>query len=155
VLRGAPSAVARGSVSRRVVKRGVAKSPWKKLAAELVENGIESKYLARVQARVTPEQRLESVEQEIVQEMAGALGRSEDRVNLALAELELLHVRHQRAAPHERGALAALFNAQRAVAQTRLRELLIHREAVGFRRNQILNELYPIPPKLSQHSGCE
>jgi hypothetical protein len=29
-----------------------------------------------------------------------------------------------------------------------VRDLLIHREAIGFRRNQILNELYPIPPKL-------
>jgi hypothetical protein len=131
----------------------VSKSPWKKLAAELVENGIESRYLARVQARVTPEQRLESVEQEIAQEMAGALGRSEDRVNLALAELELLFAQYQRAAPHERAGLAERFNAQREVAQKRLRDLLIHREAVGFRRNQILGELYPIPPKLLAGAG--
>lgn len=130
----------------------MSKSPWKKLAAELVENGIESKYLARVQARVSPEQRLEGVEQELVQEMAGALGRSEDRVNLALAELELLAARHRRAAPHERGRVAALFNAQRLVAQTKLRELLIHREAVGFRRNHMLSELYPIPARLPEHS---
>jgi len=133
----------------------VSKSPWKKLAAELIENGIESKYLSRVQARVTPEERLESLEQEIAQEMAGALGRSEDRVNLALAELELLAVRHQRAAPRERGALARAFNAQRSVAESKLRELLIHREAVGFRRNQILSELYPIPAKLPEDSGSE
>lgn len=131
------------------------KSPWKKLAAELVENGIESKYLARVQARVTPEQRLEGVEQEIVQEMAGALGRSEDRVNLALAELELLHARYLRAAPQQRHELAAQYNAQRLVAQTKLRELLIHREAVGFRRNHMLSELYPIPPRITEHSDPE
>jgi hypothetical protein len=133
----------------------VSKTPWKKLAAELVENGIESKYLARVQARVTPEERLETVEQEILQEMAGALGRSEDRVNLALAELELLGARHQRAAPGERSALVSAFNAQRIVAQAKLRELLIHREAVGFRRNQILSELYPIPPRLPEDSGSD
>ena len=87
--------------------------------------------------------------------MAGALGRSEDRVNLALAELELLFARHQAAAPKERGALAVLFNAQRLVAQSKLRELLIHREAVGFRRNHMLSELYPIPPKLPEHSDPE
>jgi hypothetical protein len=87
--------------------------------------------------------------------MAGALGRSEDRVNLALAELELLLARYRGAAPEERGALAVSFNAQRLVAQTKLRELLIHREAVGFRRNHMLSELYPIPPMLTQHSDSE
>jgi hypothetical protein len=133
----------------------VPKSPWKKLAAELVENGIESKYLSRVQARVSPEQRLESIEQEIAQEMAGALGRSEDRVNLALAELELLHALHERAPVSERRKLALAFNAQRTVAQTKLRDLLIHREAVGFRRNQLLNELYPIPPRLAEESDSD
>jgi hypothetical protein len=133
----------------------VAKNPpWNKLAAELHDHGVDSRYLARVAARVTPEDRLETLEVEIAQEMAGALGRTEDRLNLALAELELCQARHQRAvraeAPaSEQAALVAQFNAQRRVAQERLRELLIQREAMGFRRNQILNELYPIPAALS------
>ena len=127
--------------------------PWKKLAAELHEHGVDSRYLARVAARVTPEDRLETLEVEIAQEMAGALGRTEDRLNLALAELELCQARHQRAVrdglpPAERADLATQFNAQRRVAQERLRELLIQREAMGFRRNQILQELYPIPAAL-------
>lgn len=126
----------------------------KKLAAELIEHGIESKYLERVSARVTPEQQLDSLEAEIAQEMASALGRTEDRLNLALAELELHMARYEQAKAKGAHAsqldeLRAAFNAQRAVAQERLRELAIHREAVGFRRNQILNELYPIPPKLT------
>lgn len=128
----------------------MAKTPWKKLAAELIENGIESKYMARVSARVTSEDRLETLEQEIAQEMAGALGRSEDRVNLALAELDLLRHRYERASAPERGSAAVLFNAQRQRAQQRVQELLIHREACGFRRNQILSELYPIPPRLPE-----
>jgi hypothetical protein len=132
-------------------------APWKKLAAELVEHGVESKYLARVTARVTPEQQLENLELEIVQEMAGALGRSEDRINLALAELELLLARAQKARREQDGgsALASAidaFNRQRLVAQSRVRELLIHREALGFRRNQMLSELYPIPPRLTLDS---
>jgi hypothetical protein len=125
-------------------------SPWKKLAAELIENGIESQYLARISTRVTAEERLESVEHEIAQEMAGALGRSEDRVNLALAELELAKARYDRAPPAERNALARAYNQHRTAAQARVRELLIHREAVGFRRNHILAELYPIPPRLAE-----
>ncbi|HEX4355762.1 MAG TPA: hypothetical protein VHZ95_22700, partial [Polyangiales bacterium] len=128
--------------------------PWKKLAAELTEHGIDSKYLARVEARVTPEEQLDKLQREIAEEMASALGRSGDKVDLALAELELHEARFDRAVRQgaslaERSALADAFNAQRLLAQRRLRELLIHREALGFRRNQILNELYPIPPKLT------
>jgi hypothetical protein len=127
---------------------------WQKLAVELMEHGIESKYLSRISTRVDPEQQLETLETEIAKEMASALGRTEDRLNLALAELELHQARYDRAvraraSEPERAALAAAFNAQRAVAQARFRDLLIQREAVGFRRNQILNELYPIPDKLA------
>jgi hypothetical protein len=125
----------------------------KRLAAELVAQGIDSQYLSRVLARVDSEGQLESIQAEIAREVAQALGRTEDRVNLALAELELHKARYEQAvrsgAPaSERDRHAAAFNAQRTVAQARLRELLIHREACGFRRNQVLNELYPIPPKL-------
>jgi hypothetical protein len=133
----------------------VSPAAWTKLASELLEHGIESEYLARVSARVTPEQRLELLEVEIGQEIAGALGRTEDKLNLALAELELQRARYDRAVragsnEAERAAFAEAFNAQRNAARARLRDLQIHREAVGFRRNQILNELYPIPAKLER-----
>lgn len=126
--------------------------PWKKLASELREHGVESRYLPRIEARVTPEDQLEQLEVELAQEMASALGRTEDRLNLALAELELLAARCDRAAAtfasdDERRALCEAFNAGRRVAHERLRALLIQREALGFRRNQILSELYPIPPR--------
>jgi hypothetical protein len=127
--------------------------PWKELAAKLHDQGVESRYLTRISMRVTPEENLDNLQLEIAQEMASALGRTEDRLNLALAELELCQVLHARAlsrsAPtSELRALAEAFNAQRRVAQGRLRELLIQREAMGFRRNQILAELYPIPAAL-------
>jgi hypothetical protein len=115
----------------------------KKLAAELVAQGIDSQYLARVTARVSPDEQLESLEAEIAREMAQSLGRSEDRVNLALAELDLHKGRYEHALRE-----GAAFNTQRTAAQARLRELLIHREAIGFRRNNMLADLYPIPPKL-------
>ncbi|HEX5657966.1 MAG TPA: hypothetical protein VFX59_12260, partial [Polyangiales bacterium] len=118
--------------------------------AELQEQGIESTYMVRIQARVTPEQQLENLEAELLQEIAGALGRSEDRVNLALAECDLLAGQHARAEGARKSELARAFNAQRQVARARLRDLLIHREAAGFRRNQMLNELYPIPPSLPE-----
>jgi hypothetical protein len=128
-------------------------SAVKKLAAQLVAQGVESQYLERVLARVTPEEQIDTLQAEIASEMASALGRSEDKVNLALAELELLRAHYEQAvrdqaSPSELDARVDLFNAQRTVAKARLHELLIHREAIGIRRNQILNELYPIPPKL-------
>lgn len=125
----------------------------KRLAEELRAHGVQSEYLARVDARLTREQRLEDLQTEIAQEVASALGRTDMRVNMALAELELCRARYERAlelrAPlAERRALAEAFNAQRLQAQARLRDLLIHREAIGFRRNALLNELYPVPAKL-------
>jgi hypothetical protein len=38
------------------------------------------------------------------------------------------------------------FNRQRSAAEQRLRDLVIHREAAGFRRNQAIYEAHPIPP---------
>jgi len=127
----------------------------KRLAAELVAEGIESRYLNRVLAKVSPGDQLETLQAEIAHEIAQSLGRSEDKVNVALAELELHRARYERAvrenAPaNERQGYAQAFNAQRVVAQAKLRHLLIHREAIGFRRNQMLNDLYPIPPKLKE-----
>jgi predicted DNA binding CopG/RHH family protein len=128
--------------------------PFKRLASELAEHGVVSEYLARVEARLTPEQQLENLQVELAQEIASALGRTEMRVNMALAELQLQRARYDRAlaegaSEHERKALVEAFNALRLQAQARVRELLIQREALGFRRNQILNELYPIPPRLT------
>jgi hypothetical protein len=125
--------------------------PWKKLAADLAEHGVQSTYLERVRERVSAEQRLSDLEAEIAAEIASALGRTEEHLNLALAELELrgaklARLRAQGASGPELGAAIDAFNQQRSVAEKRLLELVIHREAAGFRRNQAVYELYPIPP---------
>jgi hypothetical protein len=114
---------------------------------------VQSQYIARIEGHIGAVTRIESVQAELNQDIAGALGQSDLRVNVALAELELCKARFERAvresAPWTRRvALVNAFNKQRALAEGRLRELLIHREACGFRRNHILNELYPIAPKL-------
>lgn len=127
--------------------------PFKRLASELAAHGVVSEYLARVEARLSLEQRMENLQVELMQEMASALSRTEMRVNMALAELQLHRARYDRAlaegaTDEHRSALIEAFNAQRQFAQARVRDLQIQREAMGFRRNQILNELYPIPPRL-------
>ena len=127
-------------------------APWKKLAADLAEQGVESVYMERIRRRVDAEQELKQLEHELAGEIARALGKTEDALNLALAELELLEARFAQLAQSGASVLALeqaaqAFNTQRALAERRLRDLVIHREAAGFRRNQVLYELFPIPPR--------
>ena len=91
----------------------------------------------------------EQLEREIIQEMAGALGRSAEKVVAALARLAAAR-RDVDAAVDDsaRREAAARFNACRADALRARHELLIHREAVGIRRNDVLETEYPIPAAL-------
>jgi hypothetical protein len=118
----------------------------KRLVAGLKERGYESVYLDRLEQRLDVEAAHEVLEQEIVAEMAAALGRSAAKVDLALLHLELAG-RDVDAATDavERARLVARFNTLRAEALRARHELAIHREAVGFRRNQELERFYPIP----------
>ena len=118
----------------------------KRLVAGLKERGYESVYLDRLQQRLDVEAAHEVLEQEIVAEMAAALGRSAAKVDLALLQLELAAQAIDAASDaDERAGLVARFNALRAEALRARHELAIHREAVGFRRNHELERLYPIP----------
>src|SRR5262249_31540608 len=114
---------------------------FQQLAAALAAHGGQSPYLARIETRIAQPQRLELLQTELNQDIAGSLGQTDLHVNFALAELELKKARYERAvrdgaAERERTVLAHAFNQQRLVAERRLRELLIQREALGFRRNQ-------------------
>jgi len=125
---------------------GVADSRMKRLVTGLKERGYESVYLDRLQQRLDVEAAHEVLEQEIVAEMAAALGRSAAKVDLALLHLELAARDIDAAADDdERARLVARFNALRAEAMRARHELAIHREAVGFRRNHDLDRLYPVP----------
>jgi hypothetical protein len=100
---------------------------------------------------------------ELMAEAAAALGRAEQRV---LAELERLRSMGESidqleleskattlSGEQPRQEALALrvdaFNRQRQIARRRLWELMVQREALGFYRNDILAELYPIPPRRS------
>ena len=125
--------------------------PWQSLVRKLQDEGFESPYLQRLIARVDAEQAQQDLEREIAQEIASALGRSEDLLNVALLELDVAARDHDEAM--EEGTRQAqlrtlrLFNARREAALSRLRDLMIHREAVGMRRHHLLPRLYPILPR--------
>ena len=122
--------------------------PWQTLVRELRDAGFESPYLDRLRARHDVAAAQEALEKEIVREMAQALGRAGEKVDVALLRLELAG-RELAAARDdaERARLVAAFNARREDALTARHELRIHREAVGIRRNEMLDREYPIPPR--------
>lgn len=123
--------------------------PWQALVRELKDAGYESPYLDRLRARYDVAAAQEELEKEIMREMAAALGRSGEKVDVALLRLELAG-RALAAArdDDERTRLVAAFNARRDEALKARHELRIHREAVGIRRNDTLDTEYPIPPKM-------
>ena len=122
--------------------------PWQTLVRELRDRGYQSPYLDRLRTRRDVEAAQEELEKEIVREMAAALGRSGEKVDVALLRLELAG-RDLAAATDlaERARLTVRFNALRAEALKARHELRIHREAVGIRRNDMLDREYPIPPR--------
>lgn len=124
---------------------------WKRLVESLRAQKVESVYLDRLESRLgdlaaARRAGYGGLEQEIVEEMAFALGRAEDKVNAALLELELAGRALDAAAPADRDRLRAAYNERRAAAATARWELVIHRESLGFVRNDELEGYYPIPP---------
>ena len=119
--------------------------PWKRLVEELKDQGYESIYLDRLRATLDVEQQHGILEKEIIQEMAYALGQSAAKVDHALLELELLQGEMEQCESAERRAsLERAIRLKRHEALERRRQLLIHREALGIRRNDVLHRLYPI-----------
>ena len=116
---------------------------WKSLVEQLVDEGRESVYLERLRKKYDVTLPTQSIEQEILEEMAYALGRAEDKVNFALLELELAGERCD-ADPSE--ANIAVFNEKRAHALRVKRDLKIHREALRFPRDPRFEGYYPVPP---------
>lgn len=119
---------------------------WKSLVDQLVDEGYQSPYLDRLRQRYDRYRHaLErpSIEQEILEEMAHALGRAEEKVNVALLELDLAGRRCD-AAGDDAESVAA-FDAARERALAVRRDLMIHREALRFPRDPRFAEHYPIP----------
>jgi hypothetical protein len=121
-----------------------------KVIDRLESAGHQSPYLDRLRGRVDASRAQANLEAEIVQEMAEALGRTEDKLLLALVQLEVLE--RELAALEAQGApaRAALrqrieaFNQQRELALRCRLDLIIHREALGFRHSDAVEAQYPI-----------
>jgi hypothetical protein len=128
---------------------------WWTLAGDVHDAGTPARHdpahLDMIRARVDPAVAQEELEREIVREIAAALGRSAEKVEQALARLDA----GRRAVDAARGAdertrATAVYEELRLAAIRARHDLLIHREAVGIRRNEALEALYPIPPSLTR-----
>jgi hypothetical protein len=90
---------------------------------------------------------LASLEREIASEIASSLGRAVSKLEAAIRRaqctLDELELTAHGGESHE--ALRLRFIEERTLAERRLRDLIIQREAIGFRRHTELYERYVIP----------
>ena len=142
-------------------------TPWRALAEQLVDEGCESIYLTRLRAQHDVRAHVDTLAEEVAEEMARALGRTTSRVDYVFACLERDRQRaHDAAAavlklrvpelrdelrshglpvggnkPELRARLMPVatadaveaFDAQRQVCRKERQNLLIHRQALGFK----------------------
>ena len=142
-------------------------TPWRALAEQLVDEGCESIYLTRLRAQHDVRAHVDTLAEEVAEEMARALGRTTSRVDYAFACLERDRQRALEAAaavlklrvpelrdelrrhglpvggnkPELRARLMPVatadaveaFDAQRAICRKERQNLLIHRQALGFK----------------------
>jgi hypothetical protein len=120
---------------------------WKRLAQELNnDTQRESKYAARIAERFSPGglSSIEEVEREVMQEMAGGLGKSGEKCTYKFMLLEKQGVLcdelvdgSRKGSPEEKKEAAITFNEMRKGAEDARRDLIIQRQAVHAR---------PFPP---------
>lgn len=128
---------------------------WKRIVESLKDRGYESKYLDRLYERLSSaavnavvSDGYETLQREIMEEMGFALRRAEDKLNFALLEVELAsdELDENRVRVRERELLET-YEKKRAAAMRARWEFMVHREAIGMIRHDVLESLYPIPPR--------
>ena len=120
---------------------------WKALAERCMTREDLDPRLAALTQRLDLAQPAATLERQLVEEMADALRRSTDKVDTALATLVRIEHDVEAATAAEREDLVGAFNRQRTCALQAYWELVIHREALGFRRHDEIARAYPIPPR--------
>lgn len=123
---------------------------WKRLVEDLTKQGWQNPSLERLREKIPTlgAGGHKALEVEIAQEMANALGRAGQKVDIAIVELEALGRACDAATdPESRKKAIEKYNAKRAHAEHVLWELRVHREALGMRNHAQLARFYVIPPK--------
>jgi hypothetical protein len=113
----------------------------------------------RTEGRCDPEAPIKA-ELDIMREKAEALGQAGRKVDESLQRLKVLEERigvlvKEGNRTAEINALIREFNQVRETARQRLHHLIIHREAIGFRRHAHVKKMYSIPLKKQPLSDAE
>lgn len=119
---------------------------WKALAARLTTDAATKPHLEAVRDRLQGHADPLAVQREIAQEIASALCRSEEKVRVAFEQLTAIGKELEAGRTQDR---IERFNAKRNEALRALTDFRIHREAIGLRHHDLLEKLYPIPPRAS------
>jgi hypothetical protein len=90
------------------------------------------------------------VERELQQERAAALARIAGRLGELVARLAEVRARWAEVPGEDRPALLASYHRVREEARLYRWYLEVQREALGLRRHDGLDELYPIPDRLEE-----
>jgi hypothetical protein len=132
--------------------------PWKHLVEQLKSQGVESPYLDRLRERIPTRGAPGDLQRELLEEMASSLRRAEDKILVLLLKLDVLGKEldaldvtrtsaRDEAWRRARDKKLASHAELRKDAERAVWELRVQREALGFRRNEALGALYPIPAK--------
>ncbi|MBN1635515.1 MAG: hypothetical protein JW920_03340 [Deltaproteobacteria bacterium] len=91
---------------------------------------------------------VDKTDAELIEEMAKSLGHTGYRLELCLDELKKIQqLLKLSISIKEYNQLVDTFNSTRQEALNRKQALMIHREAIGFRKHMYLDKFYPIPEK--------
>ncbi len=119
---------------------------WKELVETLRKRQFQSPYLERLEQRMKAVRHRKSLEEEILEEMAEALRRAEDKINVALLKLDVLDAEFgELEGVAERAARIEEFNQQWDVARRAIWEFRVHREAIGLHWTRDMDEMFPLP----------
>lgn len=88
-----------------------------------------------------------ALEAELNKERAAALGRSAQKLEASLEECRALANAVRAASPHARPELVRRYDEAWKHAETQRWNLCVQREAIGLRRHDDVDAMYPRPPR--------
>ena len=127
---------------------------WERSAKQVQNTNIQNQYLEKMRTVHDPNQHIKTLEDELMGAMAEALKKQSDKIYIEYHQMnELLNIYLDDSLSLKRRKDARIkFNECRNAAKHAKWELIVHRQAIGFRikNHDTVNEMFPIPPPLPE-----
>ena len=135
---------------------------WRNLASKLKHGAsfddASKDHIEKIKPQFDVSDSLAKLEEELQEEMAVALGKTGDKCVYYFKLLDRAHEEYlmkkdeKHCSLEERVVAAQTFNVIRQEADAARRNLIIHRQAIGFYWNnhKIIENQFPLPPKLKE-----